>query len=376
MNALKSLLVAACSTVLLVPAASYGAEKNAAGFLSYASHNELVKAAKAETGTLQLTIALTQPGIDELVKLFTATYGIKAVGQDVGQSDSRILLEIKAGTNKSDILHMEEELGLDNYYPHLYKMNLLGMAEKSVINLPVKMINPKQPNAVALGSALAGVSYNSKLLPPGFVIKSYEDLLDPKLKNGQIWVDVSQASGLAALFVVWGKDKVIDYTTKLAEQKPVWTTGATRSITAMAAGEYAAGSLNHYHSVIRVRDQRKAPHINAVLLEPVPVRLNNIWGINAKSTMPASAALFIEFAASAKAQEVFDREGPIKASVFVPGSLPNKLVEGKKIAFVGWDDVDEIEPMQKRIFEFVEVPGREKMTGLGPKAQHASGRLK
>ncbi|MEA2984957.1 MAG: iron(III) transport system substrate-binding protein [Alphaproteobacteria bacterium] len=360
MNALKSLLVAACSTVLLAPAASYGAEKNAAGFLSYASHDELVKAAKAETGTLQLTIALTQPGIDELVKLFTATYGIKAVGQDVGQSDSRILLEIKAGTNKSDILHMEEELGLDNYYPHLYKMDLLGMAEKKVIDLPVKMVNPKQPNAAALGSALAGVSYNSKLLPPGFVIKSYEDLLDPRLKNGQIWVDVSQASGLAALFVVWGKDKVIDYTTKLADQKPIWTTGATRSITSMAAGEYAAGSLNHYHSVIRVRDQRKAPHINAVLLEPVPVRLNNIWGINEKSTMPASAALFIEFAASDKVQEIFDREGPIKGSVFKTGSLPNKLVEGKKIAFVGWDDVDEIEPMQKRIFESWKFPTAKK----------------
>src|SRR4029078_4615085 len=105
----------------------------------------------------------------------------------------------------------------------------------------------------------AGVSYNAKMLPPGFVIKSYEDLLDPRLKNGQIWVDVSQASGLAALFVVWGKDKVIDYTTKLAEQKPVWTTGATRSITAMAAGEYAVGSPNHHQLVPPHPNQTKDP---------------------------------------------------------------------------------------------------------------------
>jgi ABC-type Fe3+ transport system substrate-binding protein len=171
-----------------------------------------------------------------------------------------------------------------------------------------------------------------------------------------IWVDVSQASGLAALFVVWGKDKVIDYTTKLGEQKPVWTTGATRSITAMAAGEYAIGSLNHYHSVIRIREKRKAPHIHAVLLDPVPVRLNNIWGINGKSPRPAAATLFIEFAASDKVQEIFDREGPVKASVFKPGSLPNKLVEGKQVAFVGWDDVDQIEPMQKRIFASWKFP--------------------
>jgi hypothetical protein len=116
------------------------------------------------------------------------------------------------------------------------------------------------------------------------------------------------------------------------------------------------GSLNHYHSVIRIRDQRKAPHIQAVLLEPIPVRLNQILSINEKTSMPAAAALFIEFTASDKVQEIFDRAGPIKASVFKPGSLPNKLVEGKKIAFVGWDDVDEIEPLQKRIFESWKFP--------------------
>jgi ABC-type Fe3+ transport system substrate-binding protein len=356
MKALKHLVIAACCLVLAAPAATYGAEKDAAGYLSYASHDELVKAAKAETGTLVVTFAQTQAAVDQIVKLFTATYGIKAVGQEVGNSDSRILLEVKAGTHKGDIIHLEEELGLGSYYPHLYKMNFLAMAEKKVINLPVKMVNPKQPNVVALGSALAGVSYNSKVLPPDLVPKAYEDLLNPKLKNGQIWIDVSQASGLAALAVVWGKDKVLDYTKKLGEQRPVWTTGATRSITAMAAGEYAIGSLNHYHSVIRIREQRKAPHVEAVLLEPIPVRLNNIWAINEKSTMPASAALFVEFAASDKVQEIFDSEGPIKASVFKAGSLPNKLVEGKKIAFVGWDDVDMIEPLQKQIFESWKFP--------------------
>jgi ABC-type Fe3+ transport system substrate-binding protein len=358
MNALKCLFAAACGTALLASAASYGAEKNAAGFTSYASHDELVKAARAESGTLSVTFAQPQAAVDEIVKLFTSRYDFaKATGQEVGNSDARLLLELKAGTHKSDVVHLEEELGLGNYYPHLYKMNFLGMAEKKVLDLPVKMVNPKQANVVALGSALAGVSYNAKVLPPDLVPKTYEDLLNPKLKNsGLLWVDVSQASGLAALFVVWGKDKVIDNTTKLGEQRPVWTTGATRSITAMAAGEYAIGSLNHYHSLIRIREQRKAPHLHAVLLEPVPVRLNNILAINDKTAMPATAALFIEFMASDKVQEIFDRAGPIKASVFKSGSLPNKLVEGKKIAFVGWDDVDEIEPLQKRIFESWKFP--------------------
>lgn len=356
MNALKYLLVAACG-VTLASAASQAAEKNAAGFLSYASHDELVKAAKAESGPFTVTFAQTQAAVDEVAKLFAETYGVKTAGQEVGDADARIVLELKAGTHKSDIVHLEEEIGLANYYPHLYKMDFLGMSEKKVIDLPVKMINPKQPNVAALGSALAAVSYNSKVLPPDLVPKSYEDLLNPKLKNsGMLWVDVSQASGLAALFVVWGKDKVLDYTTKLGEQRPVWTTGATRSITAMAVGEYAIGSVNHYHSVVRIREQRKAPHLEAVLLEPVPVRLNNILAINEKTARPATAALFVEFVASDKVQAIFDREGPVKASVFKEGSLPNKLVEGKKVAFVGWDDIDQIEPLQKQIFESWKFP--------------------
>src|SRR5262249_26547923 len=78
MNALQCLFVAACSTALLTPTASDAVERNAAGFVSYASHDELVKAAKAESGTLQVMFTQPQAGVDEIVKLFTATYGIKA----------------------------------------------------------------------------------------------------------------------------------------------------------------------------------------------------------------------------------------------------------------------------------------------------------
>lgn len=357
MTTMKLMLGAACAALLCAPLPAMAADKNAAGFLTWSSHDELVKAARAETGTLTVTLSHTQAAVNEVIKLFTETYSVKATGQEVGNADARVLLELTAGTHKGDIVHMEEELGLANYYPHMLKVDFLEMAKKGALDIPAPMINPKHPNVVAVGSALAGISYNSKVLPPDLVPKTYEDLLNPKLKNsGMLWVDVSQASGLAALFVVWGKDKVIEYTTKLGEQRPVWTTGATRSITAMAAGEYAIGSLNHYHSVIRIRDQRKAPQLEAVLLEPVPVRLNQILSINAKTAMPATAALFIAFAAGDKVQQVFDREGPIKASVFKPGSLPNKLVEGKKVAFVGWDDIDQIEPMQKRIFESWKFP--------------------
>jgi ABC-type Fe3+ transport system substrate-binding protein len=352
MNVLKTLSIAACGVLLAVPGTAYSAEKNAAGYLSYASHDEIVKAARAESGKFMATFAFDQKTIDKVMKLFKAKYSfVDPVGQEVGDADARVLLEISAGTNPNDVIHMEEELGLDSYYPHTYKMDFLGMAGKGVVDIPVKMINPKQPMVVSVGSALAGISYNSKVLPADLVPKSYEDLLNPKLKNsGLLWADVSQASGIAALAVVWGENKVLDYARKLGAQRPVWTKGATRSITAMAAGEYAIGSINHYHSAYRIQ-QRNAPHLRVVLLEPVPVRLNNILGINKTSPRPATATLFIEFLTTIEVQDLFNKEGPIKGSVFREGSLTNTLVKGKKIAFVGWEDVNMIEPLQKRIFE-------------------------
>lgn len=352
MDVLKNLSIAACCVLLAAPATVLGAEKNDAGYLGYASHDDLVAAARAESGTFMATFAFEQSTIDKVIKLFKAKYDfVDAVGQEVGDADARVLLEISAGTNPNDVVHMEEELGLDSYYPHIYKMDFLGMAEKGVLDIPVKMINPKEPKVVSVGSALAGISYNSKVLPADLVPKSYGDLLNPKLKgSGLLWVDVSQASGLAALAVVWGEDKVIDYARRLGEQKPVWTTGATRSITAMAAGEYAIGSLNHYHSAYRIQ-QRNAPHIEVLLLDPVPVRLNNIIGVNKTSPRPATSALFIEFLTTNEVQDLFNKEGPIKGSVFREGSLTNTLVKGKEIAFVGWEDVDMIEPLQQKIFE-------------------------
>jgi ABC-type Fe3+ transport system substrate-binding protein len=352
MNVLKSLSIAACCVVLALPGTANSADKNAAGYLSYASHDEIVKAAQAESGKFMATFAFGQKTIDKVMKMFKAKYGfVDPVGQEVGDSDARVLLEVAAGTNPSDVVHLEEELGLPSYYPHLLKVDLLSMAQKKVIDVPVKMINPKEPKVLSVGSALAGISYNSKVLPADLVPKSYEDLLNPKLKNsGLLWADVGQASGLAALAVVWGEKKVLDYAKKLGQQRPVWTKGATRSITAMAAGEYAIGSLNHYHSAYRIQ-KKNAPHVKVVLLDPVPVRLNNMLGINKTSKKPATSILFMEFLATAEVQDLFNKEGPIKGSVFREGSLTNTLVKGKKIAFVGWEDVSMIEPLQKKIFE-------------------------
>ena len=55
---------------------------------------------------------------------------------------------------------------------------------------------------------------------------------------------------------------------------------------------------------------------------------------------------------------MFDVEGPVKGSVFKPGSLSNKLVEGKQIAFVGWDDDRRDRADAEADLRVVEIPGR------------------
>ena len=321
------------------------------GYTAYASREELLEAAQNESGTLLVSMSHDQEVIDQLMDLFMQEYDfVDALGQEIGGSEQRVVLELQAGTHASDIVHIEEEDGLENYWPHLAKMDFAAMSEAGVVDIPIDMVNPAQPEAVAVGTTLGGISYNSDLLPEDLVPESYDDLLDPELKDsGLLWADVSSSVNLAALHVVWGEEEVIEYARALGEQNPVWTSGNTASVTAMAAGEFAVGSVNHYHSPLRLQDD--APQIEVVLVEPIPVRLTQMLGINATTEMPATSVLVMEFLAGLEAQEVYNEEGPMQGSIFREGSATAELTEGKEIAFVDWESIDNLAGIEERISE-------------------------
>ena len=99
---------------------------------------------------------------------------------------------------------------------------------------------------VCVEHSAIGSAYNTKLVSPKDVPKSYEDLLDPKWKGKKIAVDTEMK-----LFIYltphWGEQKVVTYLKKLREQNPTFSASATQQISLLATGEFSIAVGMHLH---------------------------------------------------------------------------------------------------------------------------------
>jgi iron(III) transport system substrate-binding protein len=328
-----------------------GAGGDAAGnsFRTWASHDEIVEAAKQE-GSLKVLTSMQEETNELIRKGFTAKYPFidMEIAEQTGSDDQRILLEIQSGANDTDVLHLSAESYVD-YLPHLEKIDLLAMSQAGTLTLPKEMINPKEPNTMAAGAGLGGFAYNKKLLPEADLPKSWDDFLLPKFKGRQFIADIEPAN-LAVLAAAWGEDKLRTYAKAVGEQQPIWARGDTVSLTAMAAGEYRLHLGSNYHSAYRA--QKKAPDvIGIVLLEPIPVRITQLQGIRKGAEHPAAATLLLEYLASQEVQDALDDLEPQQSSIYAPGSDLNKLTEGKQLAVQDWDSFAKTKPWQDLILQ-------------------------
>ncbi|MDQ1628208.1 MAG: iron(III) transport system substrate-binding protein [Actinomycetota bacterium] len=301
---------------------------------SASSHADLVAAAKKE-GRLNVSTSFTEDSIPLMKQGFEKKYPfIKlTINEQTGDDDKRILLELQGGQSEIDVLHLSAESYTD-YLPYIEKLNLLKLVENGSLEIAKDMINPAEPGTMAAGSGIGGFSYNPKLLSADKVPTSYDDFLKPQFKNRKFLIDIEPAN-LASLGAAWGEDKLLSYAKALKSQKPIWVRGDTNSLTQLAAGEFDLHAFSNYHSAYRV--SLKSPNIKIGLLEPIPVRLTQIEAIRKGSAHPASAALFMEYTASAEAQHILDEDEPQQSSIYAPGSNLNKLTSGKEVSVMSWD---------------------------------------
>ena len=96
----------------------------------------------------------------------------------------------------------------------------------------------RDPNGyyAAFGFNVSVPVYNTNLVAPKDVPKSWEDLLDPKWKGKIAVPDIMDMWVVLAQPNVWGKEKVLDYVTKLAANQPK-ILGWTPALTLVAAGD-------------------------------------------------------------------------------------------------------------------------------------------
>jgi ABC-type Fe3+ transport system substrate-binding protein len=159
---------------------------------------------------------------------------------------------------------------------------------------------------------------------------------------------------------VWGLEKTVEFARNIAAQKPVWARSGSAGLAQVVAGEHALLYGPHFDSVLRAKDRDKADSLAYKLVEPLPIRLNEVHGIVGTAEHPHAALLWLEFLASSDGQKVLDEEGPNKGSVFVPGTVQEHAVRGKKLSVLDWSHFNKTPDYQKKLAEAYGFPRAEK----------------
>jgi ABC-type Fe3+ transport system substrate-binding protein len=265
-----------------------------------------------------------------------------------------MIQEMKSGLAKEwDVNYLAFDL-YDEYLPYQKKFDILGMAQHQVLQIPVKMIDPKNRHVVVVASDIQVVAYNRKNVPPEKVPNAWTDFLKEEFKGKKFMLDL-RPKDVAALIPAWGLEKTLDFASKLAAQKPVWVRGNSRAMPMVQSGETNFLFGPNYSSVLRAQDKGVGTLAHKII-EPVPTRLNEAQGILNTASHPHAALLWLEFVCSSEGQQLIDKHEPYGASILSPGSAQEKATRGLKLSMVDWDHVKEMEYYQKKIVEAYGFP--------------------
>src|SRR3989442_14705267 len=94
--------------------------------------------------------------------------------------------------------------------------------------------------------------YNTSYIKPEQAPKSYEDLLGPAWK-GKMLFDPEAGYLLAAMEEVWGREKAVDYLTKLSKQELSYRRGGNLMTQLVTSGEYTIGIALNGEMSARIR---------------------------------------------------------------------------------------------------------------------------
>jgi ABC-type Fe3+ transport system substrate-binding protein len=163
------------------------------------------------------------------------------------------------------------------------------------------------------------LGYNTRMVKPGELPKSYEDLLNPRWKGQMMW-STSRGSGapqfIGNLFMSRGLEAAKAYLPKLKQQNIAKSTASARQILDLViAGEYpmAIQIFNHHAFISK---SAGAP-VEWQPLEPVTAT-NNAVGVAKNAPHPHAAMLFLDFMLSRKGQRVFQAANYLPAHPEVP----------------------------------------------------------
>jgi len=290
---------------------------------------ELVRAARAEAGSVTVYSSVNEQEALPFWKLFEDATGIKV--EYVRASDvvliGRIAIEQRARQRSWDLLLIPAVGRL----PRDFMQPIDPPEAKNLIP------QARDPDRRWFGvyANYDVPSYNSKLVNRSDLPKSYEEFLDRKEWAGRIALDDTDDEWLSAMIVHYGEERgkklLRDIATVL---KPVMVDGHLALARSVGAGEHWL-ALNNYAS-LTVNVQLSGAAIDFWALDPVALFFGSV-GVSAQAPHPKAAVLGANFLLSREAEQFLTRRGrmPTRTDVPVnPAHVSERLKERKIIATI------------------------------------------
>jgi ABC-type Fe3+ transport system substrate-binding protein len=302
------------------------------GGLISLSREQILEGAKKE-GNVRVVPGHDESAIPTLVKAFQKKYPfLKVTWGIVGgiEAAQRELFQMTAGTTTTDAFSPSSSFFSEYFSKNLIKKyDYRAMAKAGHLKIPMEMIDDSGV-VVWLGSNTGVLAYNTKLVPPDKVPKSWESCLDPYF-SGKFSVD-SKPNILGWLSASWGEEKLLAFAKQLKQNKPVFSRGNTRNITMLAAGEVVMNCGMYIHTADRLMRKDTTAPIKMVIPNPFPISYHEPEAVYMNSKNPHAALLWIEFLASKEGQDAAESIEPGRGSFFVEGTLAHKLAKGANVS--------------------------------------------
>ena len=168
------------------------------------------------------------------------------------------------------------------------------------------------------------LGYNTRMVKPNDVPKTYEDLLNPRWKGQMVW-STSRGSGapmmIGNLFQTMGQEAARAYLQKLKGQNVAKSTASNRQLLDLViAGEYPM-ALHIFNHHAHISKSAGAP-VDWYALEPASATINTISPVT-RSPHPHATMLLIDFILSEKGQRVFQAVNYLPSHPKVPAKQPD-----------------------------------------------------
>jgi iron(III) transport system substrate-binding protein len=161
------------------------------------------------------------------------------------------------------------------------------------------------------------IAYNTNLVKPEEVPRSYEDLLQPRFA-GRVGIEAGDIDWFGAMVKAMGEQKGLAFFRKLASANPQIRTGHTLMAELVAAGEIPLAATIYNHNAERLAVQG-AP-IRWKALTPTFGRPNAI-GVASRAPHPHAALLFSDFMLSHEGQTLIKKRNRVPASTSIDTQL-------------------------------------------------------